>query len=148
MFKDWKFLDSVVRKPLCDCFQYNAYEAEETNLAESFLLKALRMEGFESGEVIPRGYKKEWIAGGYKYEVRVHPSNKKYAESKDILRVGRKQVDADGKGIGKGMEYLDIHGEWHPEKVLKPKSKNGIPNPVYNEKAAKETHIAKPGRID
>jgi RHS repeat-associated protein len=123
--------------------------AEETDLAESFLLKALKMEDFEMGDVIPREYQKSWIAGKYKYEVRVHPGEAKHTDAKDVYRVSRQELKADGTAAGKGLQYLDIRGEWHPAKTLKAASKDGKhANPTYNAKAAIETHMEKPAKIE
>jgi RHS repeat-associated protein len=123
--------------------------AEETTHAESYLLKALKRQGFNEGDLIPSGLKESWVEGGYKYEVRVHEANSNYSHKKDIFRVARQKLDQNGNAAGTGLEYLDENGVWHPQSTLKPGGKKGSqPNPNYNKRAAEETHIEKPEKIE
>ena len=107
--------------------------------------EGLRQQGYKPGDNIPSNFKQVWTdpKTNIKYEVRIHPADPKY-DSGDIFRIGRKQPGVDAHGQGQGMEYLDKNGVWHQEKTLREFNKDGSKNPLFNEQAAKDTHMKKP----
>lgn len=116
--------------------------AQKAAKPPALLKKGLRRQGREKSP--PGGFKQEWSEGGYDYEVRVHPADPKYGKSGNIYRVARRQQGKNAKGQGKGWEYVDKDGNWHSEKTLKPGKPGQPPNPTFNSKAAKDTHMAVP----
>lgn len=108
----------------------------------SYLRAALKRQG-QGLDTPPAGFKEKWSDKGFDYEVRIHPADPAFGKSGAIYRVGRRAQGVDANGQGAGWEYIDEAGAWHPTSTLKPGGP-GSPNPTYNAKAARETHIAVP----
>ena len=106
----------------------------------AYLGEALSQQGLRTP---PARFQQLWTIGGVKYEVRIHMGESAYGKTGPIFRVMRHIPNADANGQGKGREYLDNNGNWHLEKTLKPGPVEN-PNPKFNEKAAKDTHIDVP----
>ena len=105
----------------------------------SFLQRALKNQGLNT---TPNRLKETWIDGDYKYTVRIHEGNTKYTNSSSIYRVSRQSTILDANGQGTGLEYLGTDGNWYHKSVLEEFFKGGTPNPNFNQKAARITHIA------
>ncbi len=106
---------------------------------KDYLDEALSQQGLKE---VPKGLKQKWIDRGYNYEVRIHPSEKQYTSSESIYRVARKKVaSSDPKVQGTGTEYLGSDGNWYHESILKEFNRKGVANPLFNEDAARLTHI-------
>lgn len=101
--------------------------------------RALKNQGLD---VTPNRLKETWIEGDYKYTVRIHEGNTKYTDASSIYRVSRQSTILDANGQGTGREYLGTDGNWYHQSVLVEFFKDGTPNPDFNEKAARITHIA------
>ncbi|SFD39275.1 hypothetical protein SAMN04488168_13655 [Bacillus sp. 491mf] len=112
-------------------------KASGANLPKSYLYEALKQQGLDE---VPKNLKQKWTKDGYNYEVRVHPGNSAHTDAESIYRVSKKATPVPGKQ-GSGMEYMDVDGNWWHESVLKEFHKGGTPNPDFNHKAAKDTHI-------
>ncbi len=90
----------------------------------------------------PKSLKQKWTDGDYNYEVRVHPGEEQYTSSESIYRVARKRVPSTDPTVqGTGTEYLGSDGNWYHESVLREFNKGGTTNPLFNEEAARLTHI-------
>ena len=105
---------------------------------QTFLQRALKNQGLDN---IPARMKEVWLEGDYKYTVRIHEGDPMYTEAKSIYRVARKKVIKGANNQGSGLEYLGVDGNWYHESLLKEFYKNGNRNPLFNEEAAKLTHI-------
>ncbi|MCI8408973.1 MAG: hypothetical protein HFJ09_06835, partial [Lachnospiraceae bacterium] len=110
-----------------------------SNNPQSFLQRALKNQGLNT---TPNRLKETWIDGDYKYTVRIHEGNTKYTNSSSIYRVSRQSTILDANGQGTGLEYLGTDGNWYHQSVLVEFFKGGTPNPDFNQKAARITHIA------
>jgi hypothetical protein len=116
------FLKRIVTLPVV--------EVISKKVPTTYLNEALKRQALKS---TPKKLKESWDADGYKYEVRLKPSNSKYGRSGTEMRVSRQKK-------GSGLEYMDEDGNWHHESTLK-SGKKGNVNPNFNEEAAKKTHI-------
>ncbi|WP_413366211.1 hypothetical protein [Lysinibacillus sp. 3P01SB] len=98
---------------------------------EDFLDIVMERQGLDK---LPGRFKEKWMDGDYKYEIRAHEAETQYGKTGSIYRVGRQKP-------GNGTEYMDSNGKWHHESTLKETHKDGRPNPLFNEEAARNTHI-------
>ncbi|MGG3926179.1 T7SS effector LXG polymorphic toxin [Metabacillus fastidiosus] len=103
----------------------------KTTNPEDFLDIVMERQGLDR---LPGRFKEKWIDGDYKYEIRAHEAETQYGKTGSIYRVGRQKP-------GNGTEYMDSNGKWHHESTLKETHKDGRPNPLFNEEAARDTHI-------
>ncbi|MDD1504374.1 pre-toxin TG domain-containing protein [Lysinibacillus sp. CNPSo 3705] len=103
----------------------------KTTNPEDFLDEVMKRQGLDE---LPGRFKEKWVDGDYKYEIRAHEAETQYGKSGSIYRVGRQKP-------GNGTEYMDSNGKWHHESTLKETHKDGRPNPLFNEEAARDTHI-------
>lgn len=71
----------------------------------------------------------------------MHIRNTAHTNAKSIYRVSRQSTIIDSNGQGTGLEYLGTDGNWYHESVLKEFLRRGSPNPIFNEEAARMTHI-------
>ena len=113
-----------------------------SNKSEEFLNEALKQQKLTN---IPKGLKQNWIEDGFKYEVRIHAGDATYTNAASIYRVARQKIPQPGTQ-GSGWEYMDKNGNWFQESVLKPYYRDGSLNPIYNDAAAKNTHIPVPSK--
>lgn len=110
---------------------------------QSYLEKALNNQGLNS---TPSRMKEVWVEGDYKYTVRIHEGNSAHTNAESIYRVSRQSTILDSNGQGTGLEYLGADGNWYHESVLKEFLRGGSPNPIFNENAARMTHIPLGGK--
>jgi len=106
-------------------------------LPEDYLNNALKAQNLETP---PNFLKETWTAGGYKYEVRIHPGDSQYTNAQTVYRVSKQQVPVPGTQ-GAGTYYLGTDGSWYHTSELVQYHGNGLPNPLYNPNAAQITHI-------
>ena len=104
---------------------------------DDFLDEALTQQGLKNPTA---RLKHKWTDGEYKYEVRIHEGENQYTDSNSIYRVSRQQIPISGTK-GTGHEYLGTDGNWYHTSVLRPTNRIGEPNLLYDENAAKITHI-------
>lgn len=109
-----------------------------SNDSQYYLQRALKNQGLDK---IPNELKEVWIEGDYKYTVRIHSGNPKYTNASSIYRVSGQRVILNG-GEGTGLEYLSTDGNWYHNSILTEFYRDGNPNPIFNEEAARNTHIA------
>ncbi|QPA57445.1 hypothetical protein [Lysinibacillus sphaericus] len=103
----------------------------KTTNPEDFLDEVMKRQGLDE---LPGRFKEKWVDGDYKYDIRAHEAETQYGKSGSIYRVGRQKP-------GNGTEYMYYNGKWHHESTLKETHKDGRPNPLFNEEAARDTHI-------
>lgn len=96
---------------------------------------------------MPNRMKDVWIEGNYKYTVRIHEGNSIHTNAESIYRVSRQNTILDSNGQGTGLEYLGIDGNWYHESILKEFLRGGTQNPIFNEAAARMTHIPLGGKV-
>lgn len=114
-----------------------------SNNPQSFLQRALKNQGLDSS---PAKMKEVWTEGDYKYTVRIHEGNSMHTDADSIYRVSRQSTILDSNGQGTGLEYLGTDGNWYHESVLKEFNRGGVPNPNFNDEAARLTHIPLGGK--
>ncbi|GGJ30437.1 pre-toxin TG domain-containing protein [Paenibacillus hunanensis] len=109
-------------------------DLSKSNNPSDFLKTAAERQGLDK---VPGRFKEKWTEGDYKYEVRAHEAESQYGKTGSIFRVSRQKP-------GEGTEYMDSNGNWYHESTLKETYKDGRPNPLFNENAARGTHIQLP----
>ncbi|MCY9644770.1 hypothetical protein M5W93_27715, partial [Paenibacillus thiaminolyticus] len=109
-------------------------DLSKSNNPSDFLKTAVERQGLDKS---PGRFNEKWTEGDYKYEVRAHEAESQYGKTGSICRVSRQKR-------GEGTEYMDTNGKWHHESTLKETYKDGRPNPLFNENAARDTHIQLP----
>ncbi|MBM7690593.1 hypothetical protein JOD15_003351, partial [Enterococcus ureilyticus] len=132
-----KKIQSVKGKPSKVKAPGKASGGNVPKLPKNYLDEALKQQGLDK---VPKNLKQKWTQDSFNYEVRIHPGNSAHTDAESIYRVSRKATPVAGKQ-GSGMEYMDVDGNWWPESKLKEFHKGGNPNPNFNHKAAKDTHI-------
>lgn len=110
-----------------------------------FLDKALEIRGVKPSANFPNT---RWKEANYEYEVRIKKANEEYGRNGLEYRVSRRKEGLTIDGQGHGTEYIDIHGDWHQERVLKERYTDGRINPDFNPQAAHETHIEIPDHME
>lgn len=74
----------------------------------------------------------------------MHEAETQYGKTGGIYRVSRQKVNIPAGQQGTGKEYMDTNGNWYNQSVLRERFKDGRINPIFNEEAARNTHIQVP----